>query len=47
MFVDISIRIKFSGLRKINIFVEIKSQQKNSSFKFDLKGTLQFTGTFV
>lgn len=47
MFVDISIRNKYSGLRKINIFIKINSQQGNRRYKFDLTGTLQFTRIFI
>lgn len=47
MLVDISIRIEYSGLRKVNIFIKINRQQGNRGYKFDLKGTLQFTRMFI
>lgn len=47
MLVDISIRIEYSGLRKVNIFFKINRQQGNRGYKFDLTGTLQFTRMFI
>lgn len=47
MFADISIRIKYSGLGKLNIFIKINSQQGNRGYKIILTGTLQFTRMFI
>lgn len=47
MFVNISICIKYSCIKKPNTFIKIKGLQGNKSYKFDISGTVQFTRMFI